>query len=383
MVLPSLQESVVARDRSVVREYGSLFLLVLASVFLRQLLTAGVDAVAERMPAVLDPRLVGAVVYATLAVAALAALYVAYRRLRPSADGLARHDLLSLAGTTTMVLLVAAYVLHGSVDLPVFPGDVVTSFLNGVVAMGLLAVVYARARGFDLRIEAPDRSALPLAGAATLVSALVGAAWLVAYAVVREPRFGVVIGGPFAPQLSAGALAWSVVVPSVLVGVGMGVLYNGAIQESLREHVGPAGAVAAVTALSSVASWAVVDVGLADDAVATAATTLAVVALSLLAASLAARGTRELPRSLGVEPTPAVAAAFGGCVVALLLLAVSGLYLSTWQFVPAGVSIAAVAAAASVGYERARSAWVPAIAFSTFLTIVDADLALYLARVLG
>jgi hypothetical protein len=171
------------------------------------------------------------------------------------------------------------------------------------------------------------------------------------------------------------------VLPGAFVGVGMAVLYNGAIQTSLRESVGSAGAVAAVTALAGV-SFVEIRFGRATAALAVAGGTTVVVAGAVLAVFLATRGVRAIERSRDVT-VPIIAAAGGAAgLVALALLAA---VLAGWaspSVLPAGLSFTVAAAAASVGYERARSVWVPALAFASYLVLADATVAIPLAGAL-
>ncbi|NHN45990.1 hypothetical protein G9464_00065 [Halostella sp. JP-L12] len=382
--------TLAARGALPVREYGALFLLLLASMLLETAAAASVGALRDLMPVPLDPRLVGAAVYASLGVATLAAAYAAVRRLRDSADGLERHELVQIGGATALFLLVVGYVLHGAMDLPALPGDVVTSLLRGAVAMALPAFVYAEARGFDVRAGVPDPSAVFLAGATALSSALAGLGVIAVFAATADPLLVSLDRGVAPSSIPASVLLWRVVVPGALVGAGSGVLYHGAVQESLRECAGPPVAVAVVAALVGVTTWVSGEIG-RTTAVATSATgagsalttAAAVLLVSLPAAFLVGRGVRRLPRVVDVEVTPLVAAAVAVLVVGVAVLGASVVRSYPEAFVANVVGLTVVAAAAGVGYERSRSVWVPAAGFASYLIVVDGDLALYLVRVLG
>lgn len=159
------------------REYGLLFVAVFASLLLQRLAGQGVDVAANRLPAVLGPQLAGAVVYTALAMVAFTALYVAITRVSHSGRGLDWDGRLSLGGVTALVVFVLTYRLHGATSLPVVPDDIVIALLTGGVALGLVAVGYARIRGIDMHLAAPNRDALPTAGGVGLV-AVCGGIWV-------------------------------------------------------------------------------------------------------------------------------------------------------------------------------------------------------------
>ncbi|GAA0680241.1 hypothetical protein ACFQDG_05195 [Natronoarchaeum mannanilyticum] len=380
----SLHRSVDAERGPGLREYGSVFLVLLASRLLGEFVADGFEATRELLSDALDPQLVGAVVYAALGLAVLGAAYAARRRLRPTRAAPERHELFTLAGATAMLLLFGAYLLHGAVDLPAFPGDVVPSLLAGGVTAGA-GLLYARSRDIDLRIEAPKRDALPATGLTILVGALAGLGWILALEIGGNPVFRPAFAGVFGPepQLRVGELFWNAVLPNLFVGVGLGVLYNGAVQEGLRERVGAAGAAAAVTTLIGVTAWGSGEFARVADAPPTILTAAVVVLLGVLGASIAVRGTRFLQRTRDADAAPIVTASASALVVAVALMAVSALRWYPPGFVASGASYAVVGATAAVGYERSRSLWVPALSFAAYLFVVDPDVALHVSRALG
>lgn len=364
--------------------YGSLILVVLASELLGFLLAGGVAAVDARVPDALDPQLAGAVVYAALGLVALGVGLVAVRRLRRSAgERLEGHDVVQLGGVAAMLLLVFGYVLHGAADLPVFPGDVVSALLNGGVAMGVLGFLYASAWEVDVRLAVPDRDALPLAGATVLACAVTVIGQYAVLAATGDLARNAALAWEFGPRLSAGRFIWSVLLPGAFVGVGTAVLYNAAIQEVLRDYVGPAEAVAAVTALAGAIAWATTLMGLAASPVGSAAALASTVVLSVLAALLAARGVRFVTRTGAVTRTPVVAGAFGVFVLAFPLAGVAAFQSLAAGFVVTGVASAVVAGVAGVAYERSRSVWLPALAFTSHQVLGNYDLVLTVMGFLG
>lgn len=392
MVPESLRRSRTASDGVAPREYGTVLLLLLASALLQSLATASVEAIAAWAPTAFGPQAVGAVVYATLGFAALAAAFLVWRDRTPPSEQTEGHDLLTLAGATAAFLLVGAYALHRVADLPTFPGGVITALLRGGLAMGLLAVAYASARGIDLRTALPDSDESPVVTGTVAASTLAALAWLATFvywvdlgpvvATAGDGSAAVAFGGPARPQLSIGTLVWDVAAPAGLVGAGTAALYNGAVQEVLRDRAGPAGAVAAVTALAAVNS-ASVGISRSPDAVTTIATAAAVVVLSVVIAAVAVEASRLLGRSLGTEPSLFTAGLIGVGAAVLPVLGTVAAGLAPVSALLAGGSLAAVGAVACVGYERTRSIWVPALAFATYLFLTNGELAMYVVRVFG
>jgi len=318
MVLQALHRSVDAESGPELREYGSLFIVLLASRLLGKLVIDGFEATRELLSDTLAPQLVGAVVYAALGLTVLGAAYAARRRLRPTRTAPERHELFTLAGATAMLLLFGAYLLHGAVDLPAFPGDVVGSLLAGGVTAGA-GLLYASSRGIDLRIGTPKRDALPAAGLTILIAALAGVGWVVALEVGGNPVFRPTFVGVFAPE----------------------------------PHAPP-----------------------------TVVRATVVVFLAVLAAMLAIRATRILQQRRDAVATPIAAASASALLVSLALIVTSAFRWYPPGFVASGVSYAVVGAAACVGYERSRSVWAPALAFAAYLFVVDPDVALHVSRAL-
>lgn len=378
MALQTLQQVAPDDRRPPVREYGVLFVAVLVSLLLQALVGWSVDAAAEWLPRVLGPQLVGAVVYASLGTVALATMYGVARRLG-RAPRLGLEDRVSLVGVAALVLFVAAYRLHGGATVPVVPDGVVTALLSGGVLV-LVAVGYARLQEVDLRLEAPDREPLPVAGGVVLVAGLAGIGWVLAAATRVDTPLVLTLGGATAPALPVDALG-RMVLDGILVGTGTALLYNGAIQERLRDRLGPAGAVAAATALVG-GSFVELRPFAPTDASSVVAGTTVVVLLALLAAAVATRTVRALPRVVGIEPTPLAGATVGAAAVVLPLAVLVPLQSPAWWTV-LYVATPVVAAAAAVGYERSRSVWIPALGFVAYFLVADWAVVTYVARLLG
>lgn len=384
MIRPPLQSVRIRLDDPAVRDYRSLLLLLVATVFFQRLATGVVWVVSESIPDPLDPQLVGAVVYATLAFAALLAVATLVRRRRPALDRLGAFEWRFAGAITAGLFLLGAYLLHGVADLPAFPDDTVRTLLIGPVALGVPAIAYARVRGIDVDLSFPDRDARAVIAAVVLVAALgAGVVWTVAYLATGTGLFDPHFTDPAGAQFSAGAWLGRVVLPVLFVGLGWSLLYNGAIQPHLRERLGAAGAVAAVTTLLSLVWWTSPGVARVGGPLTTTAAMAGGVLLSLLVALLLAWGLGHARRSLDWELTPATAVVVGVLAVSLVVAVTVAASAYRTALVSWGLGYPVAVAAATLGYERSRSLWVPVAAYATFLLLIDVHVAQALAPLLS
>jgi hypothetical protein len=383
----SLQETAAGRvprsDRARIATYGSLFVLLLVATVLDVVVPTTVrrvEAVVTTSPApllfgnvVLEPRLVGALAYAMLALAAVAAGYLLSARLRAAWHRLQWDQRVTAGALAVLVTYVAAYALLGATELAVFPEDLLITLLSGGVSAVILGIGYARLRGIDPGLDLPDRDAAPAVGAVIAVAGAVAALpYLVLAATGELATLGFWMGGSFGfgPSYSVGWFLQSVLLSAVVLGVGSAFLYNGAVQTGLERLAGPAGAIAGVTAAFGVLIWSSVRT-IPSGLVVVAGVVTAVVAFGVLAAALAATVAPRLVAAVDL-PEMAVAVLVGVGVAQLaLLIPVVGGSVPGVTTVASTASYAVVAAAAAVGYDRTRSVWVPALAFATYLVAVD------------
>lgn len=346
--------------------YGGLLAVLLAVTVAADAVEAGLGILASLPPWVIDPRWLGAAVYGTATAGVLVAGWVLVHRTRGRAPTMAIEERLNAALLMWGLATVGWFVVFDAVALPTVPQGILAPLAGIAGVYGLAAGVYARVTDTAIRFRVPTPTRQ--VGAAVAAAALAGAAFaLLGRAVFDVPRGS-------SPTPLAIVLESVVVVP-ILVGVGYGLLFNGAIQASLRERVGPAGAVAAVVSLAGVYPLAAADFGgqvhwLATVAVAAvlplAAAVLAVAALEFLGMDRRAAGSGAI-----------LHATAGGAIVGWTFLAAYWLAASL-TLVGLDVGAAASAAfltspavliataAASYGYERARSVWVPVVAFAAF-----------------
>ncbi|WP_424018480.1 hypothetical protein ACOZ4N_03110 [Halorientalis pallida] len=387
MVGQSLHRAAVDRFGPETTEYGWLLAVLLGTLLSRTVVGGVVDRLDALPPRLLDPHLLGTVVYATAGTVVVVTLAAVFLRLAEPDVAIRPADTVRLPLLTWGVLAVGAYVLLGTVDIEPFPASVVELFFGTVVPMGLLAVAYARRRGVEISLSIPGVAAGPILGPAIVLAAIAGGVPPFAASVLSGgfPGPGGFYFGP--PPLTT--LLVTAVLTPVLVGGAYGLLFNGVIQASLRERFGAVGAVAVVTAL--VATFRLAAVPFPFDGPLFVLTTVAAGAvLPVLAAVLAVEGIASVG-AVSVEPEARELALVLGVTAAVVLIAVGAFWALVLGalFGPDAISAAlgivlsapaylAVAAIASVSYERVRSVWVPAVVFAVFLAALDVGP--YLAR---
>lgn len=363
-------------------EYGLLAALLVALTVSQHLVSELAGAVADLYPYRVGPRVFGTVVYAAVGVTLAGIGYLAYREARDE-PRLDLGERVRVALALGLLSVVGLYAALGAADAAaIAPGRyLLGALLVSVAGMGLPAVAYLRVRGERLRIEPPDRSALPTVGGAVLIPLLVAVALWAAAKFVSGPSSRWLLG----PQYAGSASIWSVVsraiVGSAFGAFGTAVAFNGAVQETLRDHAGPTGAVAGVTVLVAVYRWAFVRLPRVEGV----ASLGRVVVAAALVAALAALAV-EVWRALGaaafgvtaLDAGGSVAAAGFGVVAAALLVVGAGLTLDPpgGPFVGHALGHAVTVGVAAVAYERTRSVWVPVAALAAFS--VAFDLAAYL-----
>lgn len=353
-------------------EFGLLAGFLLALMVSQWLLADLAGALADLSPFRVDPRVFGTAVYAAIGATVAGIGYLAYRESRdePRLDPAERARIALACG---LLGIVGIYVALGNADAStVAPGrSLLGPFLVSVVGMGLPAVAYLRFRGVELRLGPPERPALPTVAAAAAVPLFVVAAlWAVAQLVPGVPA-GRLFGAEYAGSVSLAAIAPRVLVASAFGAFGTAVAFHGAVQETLREYAAPAGAVAGVTVLVGVYRWTFMWLPRAGG-VASLGRAVAAVAVVALVAALAVRAGRALGANAVGGRGAVAAAGFGVLAVALLVAGAN----SVLEVAPAAVvgyalGHAAAVGVATVGYERARSVWVPTVALAAFSAAFD------------
>lgn len=244
----------------------------------------------------------------------------------------------------------------------------------------LLAFVYVTTRDLDVALGGP--SGRPDASLAVVVLAPVGVVALAGLATLAlDTSVQSLLGGSVyvGARPTLDGLVWNALVPSVLTGVGFGVLFIGVVQTALREHVTPAGGVAVVTVLGALYASA-------------AGSTLAgyvgslVVAFAVGTAAVVALGAAVGAGWQAADVTPDRSLAVAGVAGVGVVAAVTGLWylLATVpgrSFVGGPVGLAVAFAAAAVAHERWRSAPLSVLVVVAYLAAVD--VAVYLQALAG
>lgn len=206
-----------------------------------------------------------------------------------------------------------------------------------------------------------------MAAAALVVVALGSAAvWPVASLVAEIPD-ATIAPGP----LSAADVLSGIVLPALFVAAGWGVLYHGVVQPQLRERLGPAGTVAALTTLVSLLYWLGAPAAQAPLPFAMTLVLTGVVLLSLLLAPVVSRGVRLGVELLHLDWRPLTAGVGVVLVLALVVVIAVGTGLVGPSRLAWGIGYSVAGAAACVGAERTRSLWVPVAVYAVFVFFTD------------
>jgi hypothetical protein len=340
--------------------FKSLFLLLLAVGALRTFNIETLLTASTTMRPIPDPTLVGTVVYAAVTMIVLGTGVVVWRQRQHPEQRFGRETRLRVGAAVAVTLVGAAYGLHESTALPVFPRELLIAVANGVVVMGLGAVGYSRHRGIAISLALPDRHHWTTVLPTVVLSALTALGGTYGYmrtvGTIPEMRFDrATMGGAWPAEL---------LLYSILMGVGFGLLFNGAIQTALRGRLGAAGAVTTATAITGfplLVGRTLAGSG-SDLGILSLAVLLTVENFMLVVIAFAiVQGAWVPSRRVGVGLTPGRGA---GAVV--LVTALVSLAAEEPPFVALTVSWVAVAALATVQYERTRSVWVPIAVYASY-----------------
>jgi hypothetical protein len=347
-------------DETLFGLFKSLFVLLLAVGLLRTFNIETILTVSNTMRPIPDPTPVGTVVYAGVGLVVLGTAGALLGQRKPPERRFPRRILAGLGGVAAVVLVGLAYGLHRSADLPAFPRELLIATTNGLVVMGLGAIAYARRRGFDLPMSAPDRRDW----AASLTTVVLSAVTALGGTFVYMRTVGTLPDMRFDRAAMGGVWPAELVFYSVLMGLGWGLLFNGAIQTALRDRLGAAGAVTAATAITGFPLL----VGRALTRSGSELGTLSLAALLtvenfmlVVVAFAIVHGAWVLSRRLGIELTPV-----RGAIVVVLVAVVASLSVEQPPFVALTVSWALVAALGTLAFERTRSVWVPVAAYASY-----------------
>lgn len=393
MVIQSLQQSASVGERSARREYGLVLLLLVATLVGQRLVNVVITTVADGLPTeservlgtgdtgLLTPQVVGAVLYAAIVLAVLGIVYYAVGRRRSSAERLHVEGIVTVGGSVGLLALGVAYWLHGVAELPVWPVDLLRPLVAGLGVAALVGGVYIHARDIDLRVGLTDIETVPTGWAVVVASALAVLTYIVTVTVRETPTFDPVLGFGYTPQLTLEHLLVGITIPAVLSGIGLAIVYHGAIQETLRAVAGPTEAVAAVTTLFGVriGSETLLQLHVWEEPVLSG---VGSILLGLVAAFAVVEGLAVLRTRVDIPDRADVAAVVGVVVVTTLLVAVASTALYPTSAVSGGLLLTTVGALTTVGYERTRSLWVPAAGFATMHVLLHQDVLLVIAETL-
>lgn len=344
-------------DETLFDLFKSLFVLLLAVGLLRTFNVETILTVSNTMRPIPDPTPVGTAVYAGVGLVVLGTAVALLGQRQTSEQRFPRGKLAGLGGAAAVTLVGVAYGLHRTIGLPPFPREALIATTNGLVVMGLGAIGYARRRSLDLPISAPRDWAASLTTVVLSAGTALGGTYVYMRTVSTIPamRFDrAAMGGVWPAEL---------LLYSLLMGLGWGLLFNGAIQTALRERLGAAGAVTAATAITGfpllVGRAFPSGSGLGTLSLAALLTVenfmLVVVAFAFV------HSAWVLSQRLGSELT-----SVRGAAAVVLVTILASLAVEQPPFVALTVSWTVVAALGALAFERTRSVWVPVAAYASY-----------------
>jgi hypothetical protein len=347
-------------DETLFDLFKSLFLLLLAVGLLRTFNIETLLTASNVMRPIPDPTLVGAVVYAGVGVVLFGVGVALLRHRQPPERRFPRRVPAGLVGVAAAGLVGLAYALHRSVDLPAFPRELLIATTNGLVVMGLGAIGYARLRDIAIPVSVPDRahwaSVLVTVGLSAVTA--LGGTYMYMRTVETIPTFR------FDRAAMAGVWPVELALYGVFMGLGLGLLFNGAIQTALRDRLGPAGAVtaaAAITGFPLLVGRALTGSGSELGTLSLAALVTVENFMLVVVAFGIVHGAWVLSRRVGVELSPV-----RGVVAVILVTGLASLAVEQPPFVALTVSWMVVAGLGTLAFERTKSVWVPVAAYASY-----------------
>ncbi|WP_415381373.1 hypothetical protein [Halosimplex sp. TS25] len=349
-------------------EYGAIAALLAGLVLVRLGINASASALRAKTGLFAVP-IVAIAAYSLVALAGLGAVYAVYAAGRE--ERLDGFELAEAGLAAAAFVFVAVYVALG----PTAPDiSAATVLLPGgsAIALGVLAVGYARVADLDLPVSPPTRDGWIATGLAVAVVVATAALAIAGARALGWPDRSLVMFG-YRPLPDATSFVLTTVVPVTLSALGTALLFNGAVQTGIRRHRSSAAAAGTVTLLAFGAdlALAVVPVALSPAlgpvptavrwVVVLAALVLAVVTVLAAAVAYGRLWDAQTPISGDTRAT-LVAAGAGAALAVAVTFATAALAGSSGG--PVMVSYPVAVGVAAVATERTRSVWAPTIVYA-------------------
>lgn len=373
------RRAVTLEPPSSIVEYGSIFLLLSALTLAELSIRGVVQVFSDVAPYYVNPRVYMTFIYSMLGMAVLGIGYLVYRRTHGIDGRLNEGDRLRFILSIFLLLTGVTYTVLGTAN----PFHSVTlllgTFVTAVVGMGILAVAYLHARGTDIRLDPPEKSAVSMLVVATLIPVLVVAllSFVVQQGMVSTSQW--IFRGQYVRPVSLVKLVPNTAFTSIFTAFGAGLLFHGAIQETLREYATPTGAVAGITVMVGYYRW-VIERMVAVDSIVLIFSVLFAILLVVLATALTVRLWRTLDLTATNNVFEATTAAVFGLAIVTLLVGGWYYFLGSPDlslvFVGYAIGHASIIGVAAATYEHTRSVWAPMVPIGTFYAAVN--IAVYL-----
>ena len=350
-------------------EYGALFVLFSSVMLTERTLSKVVRMLGDISPYYINPRTYGTIVYSVLGIAILAIAGLIYWNHRETDKSLNVENLRFLLAIS-LLLVGVTYTICRRVEASSNATWLLGTFITAVLGMGGLAVAYLFARDADMRLNSPEE---PL-GQTIVVITMISVVTITMLVLAVDQRVvnSLLLHRQYIRPLSLVNLVQNTLFTSVFSAFGMGLLYQGAIQETLREYATPTAAIAGTTVSAGCYGWVTEQI-LSVEGTTSIFLLLAIALLVVFATAFAVRFWRILNISVtNTTLRAAIAVAFG---IVLNALFVGGWY----SFFDPGEPVffgyiltnAVIIGTAAVTYERTRSVWLPMFVIGTFYVAIN------------
>jgi len=245
-------------------------------------------------------------------------------------------------------------------------GELLAGSILGVAGLVVVPLLFVRLHGVAIPTGLPDHgTATAVALAVVAPLAILAAMAGVAHVLLQSTVSGVTQGW-YGSEVSLAFLFQMAILPALLLGIGYGLLFNGAIQGSIRERFDAHTAVVVATVIAGAYLWFDPSLRLRPFALVNFLVLTGLIVLLGYAAALVVglRDDRDTLREQLTGPQTVVFVLAGVIVASIAAnVAMGATELTELLSNLAWVLVVAVAA---VSYERTRSIWVPMLSIALF-----------------
>jgi len=245
-------------------------------------------------------------------------------------------------------------------------GEVVAGSILGVTGLVAAPLLFVRLYGVAIPTGLPDRGAVTVAIMAVVAPLAILAAMAGVAHVLLQSTISGVTQGWYGSEVSFAFLFQMEILPALLIGIGYALLFNGAVQGTIRERFDARTAIVVATVIAGGYQWFDPGLHLRPFALLHFLVLTGLIVLLGDAAGLLVRmrDANDTLREQLTEPRTVVFV-LAGVVVTSMLVNV-GMGATALTELLSSLAWIAVFAVAAIGYERTRSIWVPMLSVAVF-----------------